>query len=288
MNSIFLSKNFIYNRESHHLITKRTAKNEFYFGYHYHDFYEATVFFCERKDVPIGTLTLSEKEYPLHSGDVILISAFEPHVVRMDLKAEYTRYCVNFDLDFLLASSSDDSNIYSIFSHDCPNYPIKTMSESVLWLIKTLIHQLTDYKLRYGNDVYEKSLIVTLLAILFDNFYSEDMSFARSRTRYISLVSEIVQYVNNNLNSNMSLNTISTLVNYSPSYVSRIFHQYTGITLNQYITGKRIDRAKILLNNPDLSISAISKMVGFENYNHFFRTFRLATGQSPTDFRASI
>ena len=66
----------------------------------------------------------------------------------------------------------------------------------------------------------------------------------------------------------------------SESYICRIFKQATGTTINQYITAKRISRAKILLAEGRTVTEACS-LCGFGDYSNFLKSFTRAVGISP-------
>ncbi len=283
----FYSKTDMY-RDDHYVLVKRTPNNEFFGGYHYHDFFECSFYSCKNTAGQIGSVTIGKNKYPVKHGDIVLINAFEPHMVELNMDLDYVRHSVNFDLNFLLSACSSSSSIYSIFSNNCPNYPLINLDQRQQDAVMSIFQRIDHIDLFHGRDIYERALLYEMMAFLYDFFYSEDTTSDRTDMRYISLISDIVHYIDNNIDSSLSLNSISAYVNYSPSYVSRIFHKYTGNTLSRYISIKRIDRSKSLLQNPILPVVSISKSVGFESYNHFFRTFKQITGLSPTDYRASL
>ena len=73
-------------------------------------------------------------------------------------------------------------------------------------------------------------------------------------------------------------------MNFSAFHLSRMFKRYTGTTLNKHIITKRIDKAKLSLKS-QVPITTVSKEVGFNNYNHFYRTFKNVTGINPAKYK---
>jgi len=71
----------------------------------------------------------------------------------------------------------------------------------------------------------------------------------------------------------------------TPGYFGNIIHRETGMTAQQYVQNKVIERAKSLLANDALSIGEIAFSLGFEYSNHFTRFFRQREGITPTQFR---
>ena len=74
----------------------------------------------------------------------------------------------------------------------------------------------------------------------------------------------------------------------NPSYASRIFSKNVGVSMNEYINRRKIDRAKLLLSSSAIPMSSISLNVGFSDANYFARTFKRIVGVSPTEYRESI
>lgn len=83
----------------------------------------------------------------------------------------------------------------------------------------------------------------------------------------------------------LSIKDISAHVFLSSSYVCTLFKNETGMTLNQYLTDYRIERAKKLLADPRNKISDISAAVGYSDGNYFGKTFKKMVGMSPSEYR---
>ena len=86
-------------------------------------------------------------------------------------------------------------------------------------------------------------------------------------------------------NESLSVKDISEQVFLSPSYVCTIFKNETNLTLNQYLTQYRIERAKKLLQDPRYKITDISSKVGYSDGNYFGKTFKKMVGLSPSEYR---
>lgn len=87
---------------------------------------------------------------------------------------------------------------------------------------------------------------------------------------------------------NLSLNTLSSFVHFSPSYLSTIFHRQTGMTITEYVRKVRISHAIDMLENSADSVCEIAKKCGFSNIPHFNRVFKKYTGNSPIELRKKM
>ena len=81
---------------------------------------------------------------------------------------------------------------------------------------------------------------------------------------------------------------LAALVYLSPGYLSTVFKEETGVTLNRFIREVRMNKAKELLENTNKKISQIAKEVGFSNSSYFCRSFREFFGDSPESCRRGM
>lgn len=104
--------------------------------------------------------------------------------------------------------------------------------------------------------------------------------------RYHQIAERIQQYVELYYHDvNLSVERIAEQLNYTPSYVSKIYRNLTGSYLKDYIKRVRIKHAKRLLETTGSTIHEISDMSGFANYNYFFHSFKKETGLTPTAYK---
>lgn len=85
-----------------------------------------------------------------------------------------------------------------------------------------------------------------------------------------------------------SIRELADKLGYNYTYLSHFFKDKTGITLQRYISYKKIERALHFLRYGDLSMTQISERLGYESPQSFSKAFRRVMGVSPTQYRASI
>ena len=102
------------------------------------------------------------------------------------------------------------------------------------------------------------------------------------------LAEEIRQYIDSHLAHELTLARIAYAVSSSQYYICHIFKIETGATITQYIAGRRIAHAKLLLGETDKSIADIAITTGYDNISYFSRVFREYTGDSPMAYRAKL
>jgi AraC family transcriptional regulator len=96
----------------------------------------------------------------------------------------------------------------------------------------------------------------------------------------------VLDYIANNLETNISLAQLAAVAGMSPHYFSELFKQSTGRAPHHYVLLQRIERAKQQLRDPERSIIEAGLDAGFQNSSHFARMFRKLEGTTPSKFRA--
>lgn len=112
------------------------------------------------------------------------------------------------------------------------------------------------------------------------------MSDAESN-RNEHLVSIVEKYINENLTRPLSLSDVASCINYNATYVARLYKQLRGISLTDYITKCRIQKAITLLVTTNDSIQSIAKETGFDTSQYFSIVFKKEVGMPPRDYRAT-
>lgn len=97
-----------------------------------------------------------------------------------------------------------------------------------------------------------------------------------------------VEQMRSRLEENISLEGFSKEFGYSTYYLSKKFKSETGQTFKDYLRQLRLERAKFLLRNTDISILEISERLQFCSPSYFSDTFRKAYGISPTSYREQL
>lgn len=104
---------------------------------------------------------------------------------------------------------------------------------------------------------------------------------------YIKRVNRILNFIDQNIDSELSLEKVAAIGHYSPFHLHRVFKEVISETLNAYITRKRIEKtAAMLMHRKELSIAEIYMQNGFSSNSSFTRAFKKFYEVSPTKFRA--
>lgn len=102
------------------------------------------------------------------------------------------------------------------------------------------------------------------------------------------IITRAQEYIRQNFTRDLALEEVAQAVEISPYYFSKLFKEGAGMNFTEYLTGLRIEAAKKLLMNRDLSIKQVCIDSGYANPNYFSRIFKKWTGITPTEFRDGV
>ncbi len=142
-----------------------------------------------------------------------------------------------------------------------------------------------------SHEQYIKNTIELLILSLMDS----ESTARDKRVEYYehclhrkTLTADIIEYLENNIASQIKLTDISNEFSYSLSSIKRIFKNETGYSIIDYLNNMRIEKAKEILTDGRISIENVAAMVGFSNIYYFSNVFKNRTGKSPRKFRTEI
>ncbi|CAH1220810.1 putative response regulatory protein [Paenibacillus allorhizoplanae] len=99
------------------------------------------------------------------------------------------------------------------------------------------------------------------------------------------LIRRVKELVNEYLNQDISLQFLAERVYLHPKYLSDMFKRETGQNLSDYVTERRMEKARKLLKETTLKVAEVAMMCGFANHKYFASLFKQHTGCTPSEFR---
>ncbi len=100
------------------------------------------------------------------------------------------------------------------------------------------------------------------------------------------IVRESIAYMLANPSASISLRTFAEKFGITESYFSHLFHENAGVSFKQYLTSLRMECAKRLLSEGELSVIDVGFECGFVSPSQFSRSFKMHTGMTPSAYRA--
>ena len=102
------------------------------------------------------------------------------------------------------------------------------------------------------------------------------------------LSDEVCEYIEKNLTTDISAAAVAKHFGFSRSYFSTVFKKSTGTTVSEYLLSCRLNKAKTLMADGDLSVSRISELTGFKDTNTFIRAFKRKEGTTPLKYKRTV
>lgn len=105
---------------------------------------------------------------------------------------------------------------------------------------------------------------------------------------YSGYVNKCCNYIQSNINSNLSVCQIADYLRISQEHLSRVFRQETGMAIIEYIRNMKVKEAKFLLKYTDNTLVEISEKLAFSSQSHFNSVFKGEMGLTPKQYRDKV
>lgn len=138
-----------------------------------------------------------------------------------------------------------------------------------------------------SSDLRLQSLLYFFLATIIDEAVL-DPSYKDSKTNKNMYINKAIDFIQVNYSRKMSVAELAKSIGLDRKYISKLFKDVVGVTIQDYLISFRINKAKEMMKDRQLSIGDISRSVGYDNPLIFSKTFRKINGLSPSKYRNSI
>ena len=115
--------------------------------------------------------------------------------------------------------------------------------------------------------------------------YAGRMLSLKKRAASSKQVAEAIDYIYVHITERFTVDDLAKAICISPTYLSRIFKQETGVSVSEYIRQRKIDMAKNLLRFSDHNLVEIANMLSYSSQSHFIQHFHAQTGMTPKVYR---
>jgi AraC-like DNA-binding protein len=163
------------------------------------------------------------------------------------------------------------------------------LSEALEMSARRVAHELARYGEGSGGVL---DLAVDLFAVDLLREHgraSGGARFERSRAGLVDRrLRRSVEFMHDNFARELSLGEIAEAAYLSEFHFARLFKRLTGVTPHAYLASLRIEHARRLLAETDLSVAEVGERVGYQSASHFGKVFRQLAGETPTAFREAL
>ena len=246
-------------------------KKDIKFEYHHHDFSKIVILID-------GDLTyyIEGKAYILKPWDILFINKNEIHKPVINPNKYYERIVIWLNPDFMAKYAQGNNNLLRL--------NIKSIE-----IIKNIIQdiQSCDNSNEFGSEILKESLFVQLMVLMNRLFLNSDKNRDLEDIQYDKTIEGVLNYINSNLENDLSIDTIASNFFISKYYLMRKFKSQIGSSIHNYIIQKRLILAKSLISE-GLTMSNVCSKCGFNDYSSFVRAFKKVYGVSPSNYNPTI
>ncbi|QYK66147.1 AraC family transcriptional regulator [Paenibacillus sp. S02] len=250
---------------------------------HWHDSIEISYVLSGR----IDNIYIDGASYSSKEGDIVLINSNAIHSFSVAKGKGREAITVLIPSEFIGANVNDSNPI----SFDCISI-FETNEQRLQHFaeLRDLLNTLFVAYLNQHNDslahIHLTSLSYKLVYLLLMHFKIDNESIRGFNSdKYLERLTLITNYIKENYDQSLSLDSIAQVFSLSPEYLSRFFVKHVGMTLFQYINAIRLERSYRVLMNTDHSIIQIALEHGFPNEKSFARVFKKVFQATPHQYR---
>lgn len=160
------------------------------------------------------------------------------------------------------------------------SYIYEILIEQKPWLEKFLFKN--DFTCHFGFTLKSREELIKNWIM---NFTEASAMVKKYQMIDDKMVYKIGRYAVVHIDERLSLDDVSKGVFLNSSYVSHIFKKTTGVNFIDFMTSVKIDRAKVLLRDPEIRINKVSSILGFANQEYFTKNFKRKTGSTPSEYK---
>jgi AraC family transcriptional regulator, L-rhamnose operon transcriptional activator RhaR len=253
--------------------------------FHDHAFHELVIILNGE-----GEHVAGDERYKISAGDVFLLKPGTAHGYRDTLGLElvnvlYLPEKLNLPL-YDLANSPGYHAFFDLEPAMRAQHGFRSklqVSNKQLDSLKALVKKLEhEESIKSPGRLFRMAAILMQLIGQVSEYYSG--TDAPNRAEVLRL-GKVISYIETRYAKPLSLDALAKRAAMSPSTLHRAFTSSMGESPINYLITVRLDRAKELLKDTNLSITEISSRVGFRDSNYFSRIFKKKQGKSPREFR---
>ncbi len=210
----------------------------------------------------------------LEQGDMVLYGPNQWHMQYADIGVAPRYVTISFDI-----AGGDLSSLY--------NRKVKAPQKAVTLLQQMLREQ--ERMDRYSGDMLLSLLTQLLLTLLRESGSAEQkLQSSHSLHSENDIIRRAQQYITENIRSKLSVPSVASSVDISPSYLTALFHKHLQISPGEYIRRIKLQESKQMIREDAMNFTEIAAALQYSTVHHFSRQFKEKFGITPTEYAKSV
>lgn len=239
---------------------------------HWHESLE--LLFCLSGEVEV---IFTGQTYRLQAKEFIVINSNHVHSTRSPVLSECL--VIQFPLAYL-QRVTEDHYLKQFLFKTTPDQQTKDLLACLMYIYQNFSAN------ELVNHLEVKAKIYELLALLCkSNTFSSTNIYEIKSFKHLEKMEKVNQYIQEHYTEHLMIEEVAKMFNYNPSYFSRFYKKFMGITFTEYLNSVRLDAAYKEMRDTDKTILEIGLDNGFATNKTFYNVFRNKFGLSPQKFR---
>lgn len=224
-----------------------------------------------------GYLEFGKNRYYLSEGDAFWIPTNMEVWYEADKKEPWTYMWVGF-----VGYKAEECIRNSGFSVKNPTRRVECTQE----IYKYIDAMLEAHQLSYADELKRNGLLMLLFSALINDYKIQSPDIQDSHFYSGSAyVKHAVDYITKNYDKKIKINEMANSIGVNRSYLTSSFKKAMGCSPQEYLIKLRMEKAKSLLHQTDMLISAVANAVGYTDQLAFSKIFKQYYGMSPKAYR---
>lgn len=243
--------------------------------YHYHDFDKLTLFLQGHV-----TYEIEGTSYELNPYDIVIVRAGQMHRPLISGTAVYERIIAYISPAYLAAYGKRNPDLELIFHHAPSEVLRQPQDVGPVYGASCRLRQAFASMPRQPQSLLQETIFLEFLIYVATALREKRLGYVKTKTEN-EKIRLVLTYIADHLTDDLSIPTIAQAAYLSPDYLMHLFKEETGFSLGNYITAKRLQKARHLLSQ-GLPLTTACYDSGFKHYSTFYRAWKKQYHSSPT------
>lgn len=231
--------------------------------------------------------TINGHHYDLPANTLLLLPPGIRHQNAALGTAPLTYFCAHFDIDEPILRLNMINQADTVYHQSDPYFSdLTSLIYKMIQLLQIEHYNITD---KLQIQVYVIQLLQTFAKMFAST--AEKTNFSESMITYAREIADAIKWAFKQIAIDehdnyepISIQAIIRSLGISPGYGLEIFQKVYAMSPQQYLTNLKYNEAKILLQQPNLSMLSIARRCGYKNLSHFSRQFKRWSGMNPSEY----
>lgn len=220
-----------------------------------------------------GKLVTAEKKMNIHKGGLLFVPAKLPHDL---VPSDPMWQLFTLDLD-----GKGLAQILEALKMNKLRYEKAPEPEKLVEKLSAILQSVRD-----NSSTCCSKCSALAYDLLVSIHIGMDMRSDNTDSQKLAQLTPVIEFIDNNYRSEMTLDELADIIGLSPQYLCRLFKDCYKMRPFEYLAGKRIQQAKLMLAEDGYNVNEVAQLVGYNDCSYFCSVFKKHENISPAEFRA--